>query len=477
MKVHTTTTLFVLLAAAAAVGLCVPIPKIPCTFVAEISFRSDRGNGEAYNYTHYSLDSEGFQAYSQVGTLPDYTRGTATKIFVPPNRYTLITPFLDRQVCTTLPVRSSMQCFSIDFDATCSGQGRRCYFDRTRYCNIFTFVDMYERDQSYYIYNDSTATAPILDAVIIDGQYKDEYLFHSWSLEAPDRARFEPPQSQPCTDLVPGPRTAPAPASEAHKPALLRRPRLHMMRERKRPVNVGPLVPGADAIPAEFDARQAWPKCGIDQVRREGREVYSWDFAAAGAFGDRACIAAGLAQPAVMSPQYIKNCYTELDGCDGGYVDLAWQGLATTGIAAEQCVPFAGRKGACPAQCADGSPVQVVRAAAPYSPYVPFNTAKTVAAIQTEIMRHGPVDAAMWAFSDLASYGGGVYEKLRSTFLQGTHAVKIIGWGYDSVEDEPYWLCANSWGEEWGEKGLFRIRRGTNECGIEDRVVAAIPLV
>ena len=463
-----TASILAVLAAVAAVGLCIPIPKIPCTFVAEVSFRSDRGNGESYNYTHYSLDSEGFQAYRQEGTLPDYTKGNSTRIVVPPNRYTVITPFLDRTVCTTLPVRASLQCFSIDFDATCSGQGRRCYADRTRYCNIFAFVDMYERDQTYYIYNDSTATAPILDAVIIDGQYKDEYLFRSWSLEAPDRARFEPPQSQPCTDLVPGPRTTrprastPASASKATS---------------KVSSSSSPFVLPANAIPETFDAREAWPKCGIDQIRREGREVYSWDFAAAGAFGDRACIAAGLAQPAVMSPQYLKNCYTALDGCDGGYIDLAWQGLASTGVAAEQCVPFAGRKGACPAQCADGSPVQVARAAPPYSPYVPFDSAKTVAAIQTEIMHHGPVDAALWAFSDLASYGGGVYEKLRSTFLQGTHAVKIIGWGYDAVEGEPYWLCANSWGAEWGEKGFFRIRRGYNECGIEDRVVAAIPKV
>ena len=457
-----TSTLFVLLAVA-AVGLCVPIPKIPCTFVAEISYRSDRGDGESYNYTHYSLDSEGFQAYSQVGTLPDYTQGESTKIFVPPNRYTLITPFLDRKVCTTLPVRSSMQCFSIDFDATCSGQGRRCYFDRSRYCNIFTFVDMYERDQTYYIYNDSTATAPILDAVIIDGQFKDEYLFHSWSLDAPDRARFEPPQSQPCTDLVPGPRTAPSPVDKKKMVSS--------------PVGAAPFVFPASAIPDEFDAREMWPKCGIDQIRREGREVYSWDFAAAGAFGDRACIAAGIAQPTVMSPQYVKNCYTELTSCDGAYIDLAWKRLATAGIVAEQCVPFAGRKGACPTQCADGSPLQLVRSAEPYGVYVPFDTKKTVAAIQTEIMRHGPVDAALWAFSDLASYGGGVYEKLRSTFLQGTHAVKIIGWGYDRVEGEAYWLCANSWGTEWGEKGFFRIRRGVNECGIEDRVVAAIPKV
>merc|ERR1711970_1169222 len=48
----------------------------------------------------------------------------------------------------------------------------------------------------------------------------------------------------------------------------------------------------------------------------------------------------------------------------------------------------------------------------------------------------------------------------------GGHAVKMIGWGSESGTD--YWLVANSWGTtQWGEGGFFKIKRGTNECGIE----------
>ena len=32
---------------------------------------------------------------------------------------------------------------------------------------------------------------------------------------------------------------------------------------------------------------------------------------------------------------------------------------------------------------------------------------------------------------------------------------------------------SNSWGDWWGERGYFRIRRGVNECQIEEFVLAA----
>jgi len=49
--------------------------------------------------------------------------------------------------------------------------------------------------------------------------------------------------------------------------------------------------------------------------------------------------------------------------------------------------------------------------------------------------------------------------------LFSNHAVKIIGWGIE--EGVHYWLCVNSWNTEWGDKGLFKMFRGTNDCGIE----------
>ncbi len=50
----------------------------------------------------------------------------------------------------------------------------------------------------------------------------------------------------------------------------------------------------------------------------------------------------------------------------------------------------------------------------------------------------------------------------------GGHSVSIVGWGEQIQDGEliKYWLCRNSWGVGWGDKGYFKIGRGYG-IGIE----------
>jgi len=520
----------------ATVGWGIPLPKIPCTFVADVTYTVTYMKQKTSNrYTHYSLYTDSFQAFSQVGNIEDYSNGNASMILVPPNRYTLITPFFDRKLCTTLPIKTSMQCFSVDSDASVRGENELCHFNKKRHCNVFAFTDMFERDQVYYVYNDSTADAPELDSIIIYGdsepEVDEEYHFHKWSLETPDKSHFAPAKDQPCTDLVSSSKadailhTAQRSYSSfALNNAIIRESNLasvyvndgarlsRLSAEAKtwypRPAKIfegltleeaakkfkqpneylrKPSMKGEsgqqafilppEAIPESFDARTQWPQCGIDKIRDQGSCGSCWAFGAAESFSDRACIAANLKQPVPLSPQYLVDCDTDLDGCGGGYVDIAWNDLTKIGITSEACWPYAGKASQCPTKCADGTPIQLAYSNKPYSSFVPFNRQKTEAAIQTEIMTHGPVETAFWVFDDFMNYGGGIYEKLKSASFAGGHAVKIIGWGYDATQEEPYWLCANSWGDSWGENGFFRIKRGNSECGIEDQIATGIPKV
>jgi cathepsin B len=225
-------------------------------------------------------------------------------------------------------------------------------------------------------------------------------------------------------------------------------------------------VPAND-IPKEFDARKQWPGL-VHPIRDQAQCGSCWAFSGSEVLSDRFAIASGKASP-VLSPEDMVSCDTGDQGCNGGMLDNLWEYIVSTGIVTDSCFPYgagAGQAPACRTSCADGSSWTKYKA----SKYFHFTS---VADIQAEIMKNGPVQAAFLVYKSFLSYKSGIYSKHWWQFWDqelGGHAVKIVGWGEEN--NTPYWIVANSWSTSWGEDGFFRIRRGDNTCQIDSMVYA-----
>lgn len=116
-----------------------------------------------------------------------------------------------------------------------------------------------------------------------------------------------------------------------------------------------------------------------------------------------------------------------------------------------------------------------------------------------EIFTYGPIASFFTVYEDFYIYKAGIYDDFSNlkiikiwnfiTFIfifagvyqhkfgkkVGLHVVRVIGWGEEN--GIPFWLAANSWNEHWGDKGLFKIKRGSNEVWFEDNLSAGRPRI
>jgi cathepsin B len=238
--------------------------------------------------------------------------------------------------------------------------------------------------------------------------------------------------------------------------------------------------------PDTFDARQQWPSCpSIGEVRDQSSCGSCWAFGAVEVASDRTCIKNG--QTADISPEDMLDCCKTCGfGCNGGYPIMAmnwWQsnGVVTGGNygSNDGCMPYSIKPcpSGCPlsptpkcnAKCRTG--YDKTYAEDKHHAASAYNVQGSESNIRQEIFNNGPVEAAFQVYQDFYTYHTGVYHHVSGSYVGG-HAVKIIGWGTES--GTPYWLVVNSWNTTWGDNGMFKIKRGNNECGFESGIVAGL---
>lgn len=252
------------------------------------------------------------------------------------------------------------------------------------------------------------------------------------------------------------------------------------------------------AVPDTFDARDEWgDMCpSVKEVRDQGPCGSCWAFGAAHAMTDRMCIKSqGALKMDLSAGDPVSCCWWCGQGCNGGFPPMVWQYWERTGIVTggfhedgEGCLPYywdrcehhttgkyppcpeSQQTPACKKQCKAGYPKtwdqDLHKSKSSYSVHADQE------AIKKEIFENGPVEAAFTVYQDFLAYKSGVYRHVSGSQLGG-HAISLYGWG---VEDNtPYWLVKNSWNDDWGDHGFFKILRGKDECGIEANVVAGLP--
>jgi C1A family cysteine protease len=211
--------------------------------------------------------------------------------------------------------------------------------------------------------------------------------------------------------------------------------------------------------PASFDYRT---KGSVGRVKDQGGCGSCWAFSAVANLEGVYHIKHR--QLLNLSEQQLVDCSTNDQGCNGGFMDTAFQYIIDNGgIQTSQSYPYTGYDGQCYAD-----PSQAVVQVTGFQ----FAGTEDEQQIKQFLVQNGPLSVALNADLLMNYYGGILTADSWECDPEGlNHGVAIVGYGNEFGQE--YWIVRNSWGESWGENGYFRIALGTGVCGINKYAVTA----
>jgi len=213
-------------------------------------------------------------------------------------------------------------------------------------------------------------------------------------------------------------------------------------------------------LPADFDWRT---KGAVNPVKNQAQCGSCWAFATvaniegAGFVANKKLLS--------LSEQELVDCDKEQDhGCQGGLPSNAYKFLISSkkGLETESAYPYKAKNGKCGAKAS--------KEKAFVGSWKSISTDEDQ--IAAALMQYGPLAIGINA-GPMQMYRGGIAHpsKLICNPKQLDHGVAIVGFGVDN--GTKYWVIRNSWGPSWGEKGYYRIVRGTGACGLNTMVATA----
>ncbi|CAH9077791.1 unnamed protein product [Cuscuta europaea] len=222
-------------------------------------------------------------------------------------------------------------------------------------------------------------------------------------------------------------------------------------------------------LPADFD----WRTYGaVTGVKNQGSCGSCWSFSTTGALEGANFLATG--ELVSLSEQQLVDCDHLCDpedadscdsGCNGGLMTTAYEYvLKSGGLVQEKDYPYTGRDGTC-----KFDKKKIVASVANFS-VVSLDEDQ----IAANLVKHGPLSVGINA-AFMQTYIGGVSCPYICSKRNLDHGVVLVGYGAAGyapirLKEKPYWIIKNSWGENWGEEGYYKICRGNNICGVDSMV-------
>ncbi|KAF7268187.1 hypothetical protein GWI33_018649 [Rhynchophorus ferrugineus] len=220
-------------------------------------------------------------------------------------------------------------------------------------------------------------------------------------------------------------------------------------------------APADVAIPTSFDWRS---KGVLNAVKDQGNCGSCWAFASVAVVESAYAIKTG--NLLSLSEQQLVDCarggsYIS-EGCDGGIYEDALDYVTKNGIDSESAYPYKGRDQTCRPS---GNPAARVSSWTDIAPNSENDIANLVATV-------GPIGVSLYA-EPIQFYDSGIFTGYCSDSIYLVdHAVAAIGYGTENGIN--YWIIRNSWGDDWGEEGHFRIQRGANKCAIANEAAYVV---
>uniref|UniRef100_A0A8D8XZ10 Cysteine proteinase CG12163 n=1 Tax=Cacopsylla melanoneura TaxID=428564 RepID=A0A8D8XZ10_9HEMI len=206
----------------------------------------------------------------------------------------------------------------------------------------------------------------------------------------------------------------------------------------------------------------------ISKVKNQGECSSCWAFSSVGVVEAMNAIARN--DLVELSVQQLVDCDKSNDGCHGGLMDTAFDYIIKSGgVESEADYPYLGYLSEDGCQVKEGNKKK--KYGMEKYTRIPQGGEE---AMKKWLAQHGPLSVGINARGIFFYTGGiialsevGCYPKAQN------HAVIVVGYGEEKKrfgKTIPYWIVRNTWGEDWGEKGYFRIKRGNNICGISEFV-------